>query len=203
MLMKKLARLYDLPNAYRVLDIMDKAGCDIVEVGKDEWRIDPKWYVSEEEAKDLERISLHHYNYRERNKLWEKVFQGYRFDSKYYPRIMKDWPVRVPVLAPISAVAGWVFNRKDDIDFLRRDDVSTRFKILNLLSGDRLRRVIAFPSLSIRNAIREYNDLPENEELYDVLYDGETPADVYKSYLTSIMWYVNDAKSSLNDIWGI
>lgn len=29
---KLMARVYDLPNAFRVIDIMDQAGCDIEKV---------------------------------------------------------------------------------------------------------------------------------------------------------------------------
>lgn len=62
---KFFARIADIPNALRVLEIMDKCGCDIEKVtgnGLDEcdyWRIKPKWYVSQKEAEDLRKIILY------------------------------------------------------------------------------------------------------------------------------------------------
>ena len=51
-----LSRISDIPNAFRVLDIMDNAGCDIEETDyKGTYRIKPKWYVTEQEAKDLRK----------------------------------------------------------------------------------------------------------------------------------------------------
>ena len=83
---KILARISDLPNAYRVLDIMDNAGCDIekIETTNYDWyRIKPKWYVTEQEAKDLRTIILYKEHYKKRNKIWYMIFhnirKGYRF----------------------------------------------------------------------------------------------------------------------------
>lgn len=65
-------RIADIPNALRVLEIMDKCGCDIEKVtgnGLDEedyWRIKPKWYVSRKDAEDLRKIIL----YQEGRKPW-------------------------------------------------------------------------------------------------------------------------------------
>lgn len=92
---KILARIYDLPNAYRVLDIMDEAGCDIEKVSRpgwenmDRWEIIPKWYVSKEEADDLREIVLYKSQYRQRSKIWDRIFRGYRSGC----RILKFWPV--------------------------------------------------------------------------------------------------------------
>lgn len=82
--MKKLKRLlaiiYDLPNAYRVLEIMDNCGCDIEKVSEDYdyWKIKPKWYVTEKEAKDLQTIVLFNMQYRKRNRLWNYIFRSFR-----------------------------------------------------------------------------------------------------------------------------
>ena len=80
-----LAKISDLPNAYRVLEIMDLAGCDIekIESCNDKYRIKPKWYVTKQEAEDLRNIILHKSHYKKRNNLWYKIFhntrKGYRF----------------------------------------------------------------------------------------------------------------------------
>ena len=68
-----LAKISDLPNAYRVLEIMDKAGCDIEKiesVSYDWYRIKPKWYVNRKEAEDLRTIILYKEQYQKRNKIW-------------------------------------------------------------------------------------------------------------------------------------
>lgn len=78
-LKKLIARAFDLPNAFRVLDIMDEAGCDIVQKSDTRWGIVPKWYVSEQDAKDLRKIVLHKEQYKRRNKMWYSlVFRNLR-----------------------------------------------------------------------------------------------------------------------------
>ena len=61
---KLLKKISDLKNAYRVLEIMDKAGCDIEQVSNMNgyYKLKPKWYVSERDAKDLQKIVLHKKN---------------------------------------------------------------------------------------------------------------------------------------------
>ena len=93
-LKKFIARLYDLPNAYRVLDVMDRAGCDI-ECPNEEWelwQIKPKWYVTEDDAKDLQEICLFGGQYKERSALatfivYKIFFRCFREGS----RIRKNW----------------------------------------------------------------------------------------------------------------
>ena len=79
-----LKRLSDIKNAIRVLEIMDKCGCDIEKVdGMNRWAIKPKWYVSEQDAKDLRQIILFKRHYCPRSKIWKILFPnirgGYRF----------------------------------------------------------------------------------------------------------------------------
>ena len=83
--MKKfLKKLSDIPNAMRVLEIMDNCGCDIEYVeDSGKWKIKPKWYVSKEEAEDLQTIILFKEHYCKRSKIWNVIFhnirEGYRF----------------------------------------------------------------------------------------------------------------------------
>ena len=89
--MKKfLKRIADIPNALRVLEIMDKCGgVDIEKVDRKGfensgyWRIKPKGYVSQKDAEDLRKITLHKHHYKKRSKLWNIIFpnvrDGYRF----------------------------------------------------------------------------------------------------------------------------
>lgn len=83
--MKKfLKKLSDVKNAMRVLEIMDNCGCDIEFVdGSGKWKIKPKWYVSKEEAEDLQTIVLFNQHYCKRSKIWNIIFpnirDGYRF----------------------------------------------------------------------------------------------------------------------------
>ena len=76
-----LAKISDLPNAYRVLEIMDNAGCDIEKIESipyDWYRIKPKWYVNRKEAEDLRTIILYKEHYQKRNKIWYKIFHNIR-----------------------------------------------------------------------------------------------------------------------------
>ena len=81
----------------------------------------------------------------------------------------------------------------DDISFLKREDVSLRFKVLNLLSGDRLRSFLVFPFVNIHDAQRTYNLLPELKAT------GELEQGEYEWLLDKIMWNVNRAEKDLRD----
>lgn len=87
--MKKfLAKISDIKNAMRVLEIMDKCGCDIEESDiKGRWCIIPKWYVSKKDAEDLRTVILHQCHYCKRSKIWKFIFpdirEGYRFLWEY------------------------------------------------------------------------------------------------------------------------
>lgn len=88
-----LAWISDIKNAMRVLEIMDKCGCDIEKVTRDGfdeydyWKIVTKWYVSGKDASDLQRICTHKEHYCNRSKLWERIFpnirEGYRYLYEY------------------------------------------------------------------------------------------------------------------------
>lgn len=82
-----IARVYDLPNAYRVLDIMDECGVDIEEKYNNRWAVCPKWYLSEKDAKDLQTICLFKRQYKKRSVLWKAFFKIYR--GGY--RILNSW----------------------------------------------------------------------------------------------------------------
>ena len=81
MIIKKLIKhLSNLKDAFRVLQIMDKCGCDIEKVTRDGldkydyWIIKPKWYVSGKDAKDLEKIVLFKEHYSKESKLFRRLF---------------------------------------------------------------------------------------------------------------------------------
>lgn len=81
-----IAKILDLPNAYRVLEIMDNVGCDIekIEITDCDWyRIKPKWYVTKQEAEDLRTIILYKNHYKKRNKIWYKIFHNLREGSRF------------------------------------------------------------------------------------------------------------------------
>lgn len=90
MIRKTLAKFSDLSNAYRVLEIMDRAGCDIEKITSSYggyYRIKPKWYVSEQDAEDLRTIILYKKHYKKRSNIWYLIFhnirKGYRFLYEY------------------------------------------------------------------------------------------------------------------------
>lgn len=70
--------LFDIKNALRVLEIMDKAGCHIEQVELIEgtscyYRIKCPYWVTEEQAKDLKKICQGKGQYTKRNPLWYKL----------------------------------------------------------------------------------------------------------------------------------
>lgn len=86
--MKKIIKhLSNIKDALRVLEIMDKCGCDIEKVTRDGldkcdyWIIKPKWYVSEKDAEDLQTIILYKEHYSKESKLFRKLFYR-RFKEK-------------------------------------------------------------------------------------------------------------------------
>ena len=72
--------LSNLKDAFRVLEIMDKCGCDIEKVTRDGldkcdyWRVKPKCYLSERDAKDLRKIGLYKEHYSKESKLFRWLF---------------------------------------------------------------------------------------------------------------------------------
>lgn len=85
----------------------------------------------------------------------------------------------------------------DDISFLKRKDVSWRFKILNVLSGDRLRLAIAIPCMNLDSLIDHYNDIYEFKEKYNA-----DPNDVVE-YCKGLDHEMGRLKKDLWDIWQI
>ena len=84
---------------------------------------------------------------------------------------------------------------KDYINWWKRKDVSLKFKILNMLSGDKLRNYLAFSSLNLKEALGLSASLPAKfEDLTDRLY-----------YVTSkeILYHINRAIDDYEDIWRI
>ena len=81
---KLLKKISDIPNALRVLEIMDECSVDIVKVSRngfdnlDYWEIKPKHYISKEKAEELRRIVLYKEHCRSRSKLWKIIFPNYR-----------------------------------------------------------------------------------------------------------------------------
>lgn len=96
---RKIARLYDIPNAFRVLDIMDKAGGVDIQPAmniagqsfKGCYDIGIKHWLSEDDAKDLQRITLFQNSYKERKGLsrwlFRRVFRTFRDNT----RILQTW----------------------------------------------------------------------------------------------------------------
>ena len=96
---KNIVRLCDLPNAFRVLDIMDKAGGVDIQPAMNiagqsfegYYDIKIKNWLSEEDAKDLQRITLFKIPCKERKGLsrwlFRIVFRTFRDDA----RVLQTW----------------------------------------------------------------------------------------------------------------
>jgi len=94
---RTIARIYDLPNAFRVLDIME-GGVDIHEAenlcgqkAEGYWDIKLKHWLTQEEAEDLRKITLHKQQYKERKGLGSKIFWRIFRNYRKGCRILKTW----------------------------------------------------------------------------------------------------------------
>lgn len=98
--MKKLIKhLSNLKDAFRVLEIIDHmGGVDIEKVTRDGlekydyWRVKPKGYLSEKDAKDLRTIGLYKEHYSKESKLFRWLFyRRFRAGTRdfYYRNL--DW----------------------------------------------------------------------------------------------------------------
>lgn len=74
---KLIQNLSNIHDAFRVLEIMDHVGgVDIerVEGSEKYWRIKPKGYLTERDAKDLQNITLHNEHYKKPPKWFHWLF---------------------------------------------------------------------------------------------------------------------------------
>ena len=98
---RNIARRYDLSNAFRVLDIMDKAGGVDIQPAMNiagqsfegYYDIKIKHWLSEEDAKDLQRITLFKIPCKERKGLlrwlFRIVFRTFRDDARVLQTMVK------------------------------------------------------------------------------------------------------------------
>ena len=85
----------------------------------------------------------------------------------------------------------------DDLDFLKRKDISWRFKILNFLSGDILRNYLAVTCAEMDDLIRRHKDIAEYQEKY-----GIAPEETVE-YYKDLDYKMERVKKDLWDIWQI
>ncbi|MBP5597128.1 MAG: hypothetical protein J6Y02_17230 [Pseudobutyrivibrio sp.] len=86
----------------------------------------------------------------------------------------------------------------DDISFLKRKDVSWRFKILNLISGDRLRLEMAINCMNADQSIEWLDEFYKFIEKYP-----DTSKEDLVSYMKACDWRIRGMKKDLWDIWEI
>ena len=90
---------------------------------------------------------------------------------------------------------------RDDVDFLRRKDVSARFKVLNLISGDRLRPMVAFAACWTEYAKNVFDNMTEYKRVQKEFFGGELSAEDYEAIIARMMWYVERADKDIRDFW--
>lgn len=81
-MIKLIKHLSNLKDAFRVLEIMDRASVDIEQVSSLSdsekcWSIKTKRYVSEQDAKDLRTICLYKEHYKKPSRLFHKLFYSH------------------------------------------------------------------------------------------------------------------------------
>lgn len=84
---------------------------------------------------------------------------------------------------------------KDYINWWKRKDVSLKFKILNMLSGDKLRKYLAFSSLNLKEALGFSASLPAKFEDFTERF--------YYVASNEILYHINMAIDDYEDIWRI
>lgn len=94
-----------------------------------------------------------------------------------------------------------VSDLRDDIDFLRRKDVSVRFKVLNIISGDRLRPMVAFAACRTADAKKVFDSIPDYKKMQREFFGGDLSAEDYEAIIARIMWYVERADKDIRDFW--
>lgn len=102
-----------------------------------------------------------------------------------------------------TKIVNFFSNLKDDFDFWKRKDVSLRFKILNMLSGDRLRIGVAFPAMCIRGLQTDYAELFSDK--YNIDWDNPSKTDlqIIAGHYRNMEWRINDISNDLNDLFEI
>ena len=92
-------------------------------------------------------------------------------------------------------------NLSDYIDFWKRKDVSLKFKILNMLSGDTLRSGIAFPAMSARQLKSSYEDIFDPK--YEINWDNPTKEDIELIifHYKNLHWEIDHIHDDLLDLF--
>lgn len=90
-------------------------------------------------------------------------------------------------------LANKLSDLKDDLHFLKRKDVSWRFKILNLLSGDRLRFNLMCLSLDLNRTSEHLNTVDRNISIID--------EPIAENGIKVLQKDLKRLDSDINDIW--
>lgn len=92
-------------------------------------------------------------------------------------------------------------NLPDYIYFWKRKDVSLKFKILNMLSGDTLRPGIAFPAMSARQLKSICEDIFDPK--YEINWDNPTKEDIELIifHYKKLRWEINHIHDDLLDLF--
>jgi len=91
----------------------------------------------------------------------------------------------------------WAFCYCPSLHFLLRDDVSVRFKIANLITGDRLRPAVAFANMAAKTAKKRYDEFAEIKGLCN----DEITCEEYKTAIGALRFYIDKVASEVQDIW--
>ena len=97
------------------------------------------------------------------------------------------------------AIMNWISDRRDDVSFWLRKDVSFMFKVLNAVSGDRLRLYVAFACMRADALREEYDDLVKKSN------DMSKPMtrEEYNTRIAFLDYYIKDIQKEVNDLFQI
>lgn len=101
----------------------------------------------------------------------------------------------------MSKIKAFFEDLHDDFDFWKRKDVSLKFKILNMLSGDLLRNFTGFAALNAKELQREWNDI------FYYVKDWDNPSEeevkLIMAHYKNLEWRLDRAYKDVDDIFTI
>lgn len=97
-------------------------------------------------------------------------------------------------------IMDWAFDHCEWLHFLLRDDVSLRFKVLNLLSGDRLRLCVAFTNVRMHDVKHYYDMIAELK----AAFNDDLTLEEYDDWIQNHLgWHIDRAARECQDLWQI
>lgn len=97
-------------------------------------------------------------------------------------------------------IMDWAWGHCEWLHWFLRDDVSMSFKLLNLLSGDRLRNFTSFACMTVHDVKRYYDMIAELK----AEYGDDLTLEKYDRFITrELGWHIDRAVRNCDDLWQV